>query len=545
MRLNLRIRSRASPRPFHVFSGGNSSLSLPRSINTGGTPWTKTKRDLHPNTPQSFKPKFNPHAYTSGHWLLNNHEQHSLRHIEFDFSALCLKIQALCPENGPIVSCEKLEGGNNRVFVFALDDGRRVVARLPFRTAGRTDVLVRSEVAMGEFLQSKTQTPVPKIMDWSDDVANPIGAEYIIMECVSGVQLHQAWRDMSGVQQLKCIRSIYKVLKPVVELSFPAYGSIYFTGDVEASVARDLDDRFAIGPHCSARYYWEAGVMSSDRGGSGRGNRGPWVDFNAFCDGLVDAGLSRLPSPDLPVRKRPSFYGSVQDHIELLSHARRVLHAMAADPRIKQCVAPTLFHPDLHKRNIFVSREDPTVITGIIDWQAASIEPAFWYADEVPDFATTRDEHLCHQAFDAITQLQLPKIGQPRSMNANLFRPFRYTHNTWANGAVALRHDLIQTAQYWNAMGFVGTCPYATPTAEELATHQEEYEYFKTVFQLERMLMEGLNVPSDGWVPPEAWELTQQVHRELFDEFVRAVLDDPDDHINSEEEARIVWPYDI
>jgi aminoglycoside/choline kinase family phosphotransferase len=60
---------------------------------------------------------------------------------------------------------------------------------------------------------------------------------------------------------------------------------------------------------------------------------------------------------------------------------------MSEEPRIRNAVTPTLLHPDLHKRNIFVSDDDPAVITGIIDWQSSSIEPAFWYADDVPDFA--------------------------------------------------------------------------------------------------------------------------------------------------------------
>lgn len=435
-------------------------------------------------------------------------------------------------------------------------------------------------MADGGTVRSKTRLPVPDVIDWSDDGANPIGSEFIIMDCVPGVQLHVAWPDMSGVQQLECIRSMYESLKEVVDLSFPAYGSIYFNGRVEAEAARDLDERFVIGPHCNARYYWEAGVRPGGGGLCGRGNRGPCEfhpfagtkmdadlpgdDFDAFCDGLVDAGLSRLPGPELPVRKRPSYHGSVQDHIELLGHARRLLHAMATDPRIQQSTTPTLFHPDLHKRNIFVSAKDPTLITGFIDWQSASIEPAFWYADAVPDFATpsaqiesqsqsqsqalekrAHIEHLCYQAFDALTTLQLPRIGHPRSLDANLFRPFRYTHNTWVHGAVSLRHDLIQTARQWTAMGFVGGCPYAVPSEPNLDAHLAEYEFFKDVVKLRTLVFERLNVPADGWVANEAWEATKQVHGELFEEFLRTVRAADEGPIRTEEDARMVWPFDV
>lgn len=33
-----------------------------------------------------------------------------------------------------------------------------------------------------------------------------------------------------------------------------------------------------------------------------------------------------------------------------------------------------------------MSTEEPATVTGLIDWQSISIEPAFIYADEIPDF---------------------------------------------------------------------------------------------------------------------------------------------------------------
>jgi hypothetical protein len=57
------------------------------------------------------------------------------------------------------------------------------------------------------------------------------------------------------------------------------------------------------------------------------------------------------------------------------------------DERIENAATPALLHPDFHKRNIYVSAEEPIVIIGLIDWQSASIEPAFIYGNETPDFA--------------------------------------------------------------------------------------------------------------------------------------------------------------
>ena len=75
------------------------------------------------------------------------------------------------------------------------------------------------------------------------------------------------------------------------------------------------------------------------------------------------------------------FHGSVAAYTRLLDAGGGVIQKLAKDPRIRGAATATLCHADLHKRNIFVSDEDPSVITSPIDWQSSSIEPAFEYAD--------------------------------------------------------------------------------------------------------------------------------------------------------------------
>ena len=108
-------------------------------------------------------------------------------------------------------------------------------------------------------VQKNTGVPIPKILDWSDDATNCVGSEYIIMEHVAGVQLHQKWPHMSGDEKVKCIDAIYRKLKDVANLDFPAYGSLYFSTSVSgSSFTLPLQDDFCIGPHCGTRY-WDCG----------------------------------------------------------------------------------------------------------------------------------------------------------------------------------------------------------------------------------------------------------------------------------------------
>ena len=260
------------------------------------------------------------------------------------------------------------------------------------------------------------------------------------------------------------------------------------------------------------------------------------------------------------LHNRPRYHGSVEAHLRLLEYGRIVIQGLAGDPRVRGAAAPTLHHPDLHKRNVFVSNDDPAVITGIIDWQSSSIEPAFWYADEVPDFARTvvhpslenqlePNSERCAKAFDVCTRFLVPKLSSPRLMDEALFRPFRYCYRTWRDGAVAFRHELIETSRHWTELGLAGSCPFATLTPEELAVHQKEYRMFEAAHDLRNNLSSLLNTASDGWVPPEDWEATKSAHREMFEEMLQAVLTnespDDDEPIKDEGDLRAIWPFDI
>lgn len=75
-----------------------------------------------------------------------------------------------------------------------------------------------------------------------------------------------------------------------------------------------------------------------------------------------------------------------------MTDCEAVLYDLIKEPQVQRVARPTLLHADLHKRNIFVSDSEPSKITGIIDWQSTSIEPAFVYANETPDFATLVDD---------------------------------------------------------------------------------------------------------------------------------------------------------
>jgi len=134
-------------------------------------------------------------------------------------------------------------------------------------------------------------------------------------------------------------------------------------------------------------------------------------------------------------------------------------------------------------------------------------------------------------------------------MNENPFRPFRYCYRTWKDGAVALRHELIETSRHWTELGFEGHCLYPIPTSEELTNHEAEYKLFEAAQNLRRDSASLLNTASDGWVPLENWEATKLAYKELFNGMLQTVLNnsdfDGDEPIKDVRTLRSIWPFDI
>lgn len=132
-------------------------------------------------------------------------------------------------------------------------------------------------------MQEHTAISIPQILEWSDDVQNAIGSEYIIMEHAVGVSLHQKWPTMQGDQQIRCIEAIYRQIKEIVDLPFSGYGSLYFIdAPIESLFKLPLDQTVCIGPHCGAMY-WNCNVGESRYYHNVNPNRGPCEYLFEIC----------------------------------------------------------------------------------------------------------------------------------------------------------------------------------------------------------------------------------------------------------------------
>ncbi|KAF4211345.1 hypothetical protein CNMCM5878_002813 [Aspergillus fumigatiaffinis] len=351
---------------------------------------------------------------------------------------------------------------------------------------------------------------------------------------------------MNSEHHMLCTKMLSLAMRDMAALNFPAYGSLYFSdAPLESHMKIPFERGFCIGPHCSP-VFWNRNPGELELYGGPSPNCGPWRDLASYCLGLIETGFSRLPKEDAGNRDLLPHQGSIQDHINLLKTSKEVMQKLIKDKRIQDAATPALLHPDFHKRNIYVSAGDPTVITGVIDWQSANIEPAFIYANKTPDFAALpeesegnvfengqdghktpdqkerewRDASICYQTYDVCMKGLAPKLRPARLLDPTLFRIFQYCHTTWRDSAAALRQELIELSARWTELGLEGSCPFS-PTEEELKKHARDYEDFETVQRLKLWLRNSLRTNSDGWVPNNSWKAARDAHRAAYDEWIQ------------------------
>jgi len=203
------------------------------------------------------------------------------RYRRFNVGAL-KKIAADTLGRGACISIAKLtEGGNCRVFLLVMEDGFEVIAKIPMPIVGPGYHLTASEVATMEFVKKELSFPVPEVYSWngssSPDI-NPVGAEYILMEKVKGVNLLDIWAGLTEKESLLIMKQVVKFEEKLFTRPLAQYGSLYFRDAIPAGLQsetlyadkssnNDQNRKWCIGP--SARREWwyaQRSEMDIERG---------------------------------------------------------------------------------------------------------------------------------------------------------------------------------------------------------------------------------------------------------------------------------------
>lgn len=98
-------------------------------------------------------PPYDLQKYTGGSWVQNDSIQRTSRFIKFDYNQLCQRVLEIFPAAHTVQHCKKVDGGFNRVLLLTLDNGQKVVARLPTVASGPERLITNSEVATISFCE--------------------------------------------------------------------------------------------------------------------------------------------------------------------------------------------------------------------------------------------------------------------------------------------------------------------------------------------------------------------------------------------------------
>ncbi|KAK1144575.1 hypothetical protein N8T08_005448 [Aspergillus melleus] len=294
--------------------------------------------------------------FTRGRFLSDESRQLSQTYVQFEVDELArLAVRAAeiaSKGSRKCVNIEKLpDGMHNKTVRFKMDNGFQVVGKVPNPNAGQAHYTTASEVATMDF-----------VLTWSSTSENTVGAEYILMENVRGVQLSQLWDQLEVDVKFKVLRNIALYQEKWLDTSFSRYGSLYYKNDNGLSTpsleythktgATIVDDRFTIGPSVS-RQNNDDGRLEMDF------DRGPWTTASESPIALHYSGTYQ-PSRETKIL-------AIESYLKILKFLLPEISIQTSH----------IWHCDLHAENIFVNPNDPSEIYGIIDWQSTELAPLY------------------------------------------------------------------------------------------------------------------------------------------------------------------------
>ncbi|KAL8883417.1 MAG: hypothetical protein Q9192_007179, partial [Flavoplaca navasiana] len=486
----------------------------------------------------------------------NEHIRLAERYLKFNVEALkTIAVSSTGRNKGDVVSISKLaEGGFNRTFTIAMQDGVELIARLPYPITVPKRYATASEVATIRFAQLHG-CPVPKIYDYSTTSANPVGAEYIIMEKVAGKPLRTCWHSLTEDEVTKIMSQLVYIEATFFAVNLPAAGSIYHKHDLDLETLTvpipglSKDSDFCIGPSADASWWLgERTDLILDRG--------PFLTTQETMASVAEKEMTWMKQCAKPRFPAAVFCRELFDHqkitptphLQALSEYLRIAdHLIPKEANLNRYV---LRHPDLSPNNIFV--DDSLKVLGVIDWQHASVLPVFLHVgipNEIENFKdhvslaldvpklpdnfaelgpeeqeTARDTYRrreLHYVYNCITGMLNPDhkaaLGAPYGLLRK--RLFHGAGTAWEGDNVSLKADLMRISRLWKQITSSEdkdspNCPLEYSETEIKECFELEKEVREAEEDLERT-RDDIGMIGDGCVLPEHYDEIKERCRKL------------------------------
>lgn len=259
----------------------------------------------------------------------------------------------------------------------------------------------------------------------------------------------------------------------------------------------------------------------------------------------------------------------VEEYESFLERISAVLPILCQHPPVSETSRPVLWHSDLHFSNIFVSSDNPTKISGILDWQSSQLRPLFMQA-RFPNFlippkgykpgaampvlpknfkdlstedqeaaTETKDNACLAKYYELRTHQQNKRVYNAMSFDRKLWEPFKYCQLFSHGSLVPAYNCLLRLERSWSSLNLPGECPYSLSKdeLERLLGRIEAYEMRRDIWDI---VQNKLCTDESGWVPNELWEVANEASKELYESFIESTVTNGDATM---EEARAYWPF--
>ena len=250
---------------------------------------------------------------------------------------------------------------------------------------------------------------------------------------------------------------------------------------------------------------------------------------------------SSPPSPSYSCTQRPIYYQKVSpvDHIASLEKYLQIAPYLV--PRDDFLSRPTLRHPDLNPHNLFVF--DDFTITGVIDWQHASVLPLVLQAGIPGSFQNFGDEMsrslkkpFLPESFKSMSVAdQEAALEQYRKRQLHYYyfvttakhnKPHydalkpestmpkqkleQYASAPWEGDSITLKAELIRAIQNWSVLTAGNgdrppVCPIDFSDEEVAKCLSIEAELYHIDVQMEKV-RDRIGISTDGWTSNERYE---------------------------------------
>ncbi|KAI4947449.1 hypothetical protein J4E91_006803 [Alternaria rosae] len=485
-------------------------------------------------------------CYTSGRWLWNEREQLEARYRRFDVSSLQ---QAACRAVGAnkCISFEKIgEGNYNKAYRLEMEDGQKIIAKVPHPNAGPRVLTTASEVATMEFARTILNLPVPRVLAWSATDQNPVQAEYIIMEEASGSQLHEIRQDLPLRRKCDIIHEFVDVERKLLSVSFEKLGSLYFKDSGIAGcepaivtsgpqdVVGHIESTYCIGP-ITRREFWEKQRSEMQC-------HGPWTSSAEYLKSVarreiewINAHANPQEPIETPWQYRSPQQKSPEAHTALLEKFLAAIPYVT--PKDPELVSTRLWHPDFYAGNVYI--DEQARISCIIDWQGAWAAPVFIGANppllldygidmlmKLPENFKGLDDATKDKLRYQVSQSILIHTYETSTVEKNplMYKVMHYPHgqtlkqleafvgSTWDNCLFPFEECLIHVESEWGHFGTNEPCPYHF-SVEEIRQHDEEAGSFNKSQELSKELQDVLT--DEGYASNESFSKAVKILKDL------------------------------